>query len=129
MSRLIWANFYLSVLLSVIGGGVVLLRPDSVFPEVMQIYGPLARNLLIVVFYLVAIQLVLWAFCYRRSGYLEALIMGGVFLMSALGIPFYSWVNDLPVSLTLVWGMAYCGLSHILYFVYAYLYWRDKDER
>lgn len=129
MNRLIWINFYLAVLLSVVGGGVVLIRPQLVFPEVMQIYGPLARNLLIVVFYLVMIQLLLWTFRYRRSGYLEALLMGGVLLMSALGIPFYSRINDLPVSLPLVLGMAYCGLSHILYFVYAYLYWREKDER
>ncbi|MCX8049460.1 MAG: hypothetical protein N3A55_07350 [Methylohalobius sp.] len=126
MYRVIWINFYLAVLLSVIGGAIVLVKPDLIFPEIMQIYGPLARNLLIIVLYLLVFQLLLWAFCYRRSGYLEALIMGGALLIAALGIPFYSHVNGLPISLPLVLGMAYCGLSHLLYFAYAYLHFRDE---
>lgn len=129
MAWVILVNFYLAVLLAVAGGLAVLIRPELVFPEIMQIYGPLTRNLLIIVFYLVAIEFLLWMFCFRRSGYLEALIMGGLLLMSALGIPFYSKVNGLSISVPLVGGMIYCGLSHVLYFVYAYLYWRDKSER
>ncbi|GAB6068717.1 hypothetical protein JCM13664_20380 [Methylothermus subterraneus] len=129
MYGLIRANFYVAVLLSVVGGLLTLLKPDWVFPEIMQIYGPLTRNLLIIVFYLVVTQILLWAFRYRQSGYLEALLMGGMLLMSALGIPFYSQINGLPVNLALVLGLAYCGLSHVLYFAYAYLYWRDKEER
>lgn len=128
MQTLIRLNFYLSVLLSVAGGIAVLFKQTLAFPEMFLIHGPLARNLLVIVFYLVVIQLILWALRYRRSGYLEALFMGGLMLMAAVGIPFYSKVNGLPLSFILVSALTYCGISHLIYFIYAYLHFREREE-
>ncbi|BCX82479.1 hypothetical protein MIT9_P2065 [Methylomarinovum caldicuralii] len=127
MQNLIRFNFYLAVLVSVVGGIAVLFKPSLVFPQLLQSYGPLARNLLLIVFYLVVIQLIMWAFRYRHSGYLEALFMGCLMLMAAVGIPFYSEINGLPRSPVLVGALTYCGISHLIYFIYAYLYCRDPE--
>lgn len=121
MQRAIRINFDFAVLFSVIGGMLILFKPDLIFPEIMQIYGPLIRNLRLIGFYLVASQSLLWAFRYRRNGYLEALFMGGLLLLVAVGIPFYSKVNELPVSYSFILGLAYCGLSQIMYFAAAYM--------
>lgn len=121
MRWLIQANFYFSVLLSVVGGIVVLFKPTFIFTEIMQIYGPLSRNLLLIIFYLVAIQFLLWIFRYRGSGYLEALFVGALFLMTAIGIPVYSRINGLPSSMELITALSYFGLSHVIYFIDTYM--------
>ncbi len=121
MRCLIQLNFYLSVLLSVVGGIVVLFKPTFIFTEMMQIYEPLSRNLLLIIFYLVAIQFLLWIFHYRGSCYLEALFVGVLFLMTAVGVPVYSRINGLPLSMELITALSYFGLSHVIYFIDTYM--------
>ncbi|GAB4361983.1 MAG: hypothetical protein Kow0060_17960 [Methylohalobius crimeensis] len=128
MQAVIRINFYISVLISVVGGLFVLLKPGLVFPEMMQIYGPLGRNLLVIVFYLVAIQFLLWMFRYHHKDYLEALFMGALFLLAAAGIPFYSRINGIPLSVPLVIGLTYCGVSHLLYFGDTYMRTRKSSK-
>ncbi len=120
MTRLIWLNFHFAVGLAIAGGTVILLRPTLVFPEIGYLYGPLVRNLLLVIFYLVILDALLWALRYRCQGYLEALFMGGVFLIAASGIPLYSRINGIPINLSFIAGLTYCGISHLLYFLLAY---------
>ncbi|HEB78611.1 MAG TPA: hypothetical protein ENI90_08795 [Methylothermaceae bacterium] len=125
MNQAIALNFFLAVLISILGGIAVLMQPELVFPEWIHILGPTARNLLLVVFYLVAIQALLLVFRYRNQGYLEALFMGGLFLLAAVGMPWYSEINEIPLSIPLILGLVYCGVSHLLYFLYAYRHYRS----
>ncbi len=126
VQKAIQINFQLAVLVSIIGGIGVLLKPESILPEILQLYGPLTRNLLLVIGYLVVMQVLLWLIR-RRSGYFEALLMGAVFLLTALGIPFYSYVNGIPLNLPLLTVLGYLGLSHLTYFAWGYGRLRDQE--
>jgi hypothetical protein len=124
VQKAIQINFQLAVLVSILGGVGVLLKPELIFSEVLQLYGPLTRNLLLVIGYLVVMQVLL--FIFRQGGYFEALVIGVVFLLTALGIPFYSYVNGIPLNLPLLTALAYCGLSHLAYFAWSYGRLRDQ---
>ena len=117
MQPLIAINFHLAVWLSIAGGILLFIEPDLFFNDPENIYGPLKNNLLIVMIYLVSAQLALWFLRYtRKTQRLEALLMGGTFLLVAGGLIFYAHMNALPLLDWLPPAMVYIGLSHCLYY-------------
>jgi len=120
MNKLIAWNFHAAVLIALAGGVAVLIHPQLLFPEITQRHDPLARNLLLIVFYLVAIQAMALAFRHRHHGHVDALFMGGLLLIAALGVPLYSYRNEIPLRPPLVVGLAYCGISQLLYFFHVH---------
>ncbi len=107
-------NFQVAVWLSMVGGLGLLFNPEWVFPEtVMRYYGHVNLSFMAPIFFLVAVQVGLWLFYYRKPDYRPVLFMGGLFLAAALGAGLYARVTHLPVRAILPLGLVYCGLSHL----------------
>jgi hypothetical protein len=117
IDKLISFNFHFSVWFSIIGGVWLLNFPDFIVPAVYEMYGPLSRNFMIVVGYLVFSQVGLWYLRYLKGSRLEALFMGCTFVLTATGAEFYGMVNSLPVNDRFALALTYVGLSHGLYYL------------
>lgn len=113
---LIYANFHISVWISILGGLVALNAPDLIIPDDEGFQGPLRNNLLIAIGYLLVGQIGLWLFRYLRESRLEAAVMAYTFIATAAGAKFYGAINGLPISNVFLGILLYCGISHGLYY-------------
>ena len=117
MNLLVSINFHFSVWLTIIGGIWLFNDPNWFLDDPENLYGPIKNNLLIVMIYLVISQLACWFLRYtRKTGRLEALLIGLIVLLVAAGMKFYAHINALPLHDWLPFALAYIGVSHILYF-------------
>ena len=114
--RLIRLNFTLSVWIMIVNGIAVLFNPHLLFSDSLELYGPLIRNLGLVMLYLAIAELILWYARYSRNGHREALFAGGFIVITVIGIRFYSMVNHLPFNNIALFIGLYVGLSHLFYY-------------
>ncbi len=110
--------YSLFIIGQIVLGLLVVMRRELMFEGGLDYYGPLSSNLLIVLGYIIAMQCLMLLWFYLRGGFHEIVLMGLIVVFAALGMAFYSNVNQIPLN-RLIWyaGVAF-GLIQIAYGIF-----------
>lgn len=108
-------NFNAAVILLLISGAATVLGNPLFFEDISDLYGPLANNMRLMMFYLCLIQIAVYSF-YTLSNSPTVLAALGIFLLLLIGsLEFYSVINQIEVDENYRLLFIYSGLSHLLY--------------
>ncbi|MCD2449514.1 hypothetical protein GO003_003835 [Methylicorpusculum oleiharenae] len=121
------ANYYVSLLVTVVTAIMSVTGKDSFFTMGDDLYGPLGNNLKIMLIYLALAQLVVFIYCLRKQNYRELTIMGLFIILLIGGVEFYGAINDVPIDEKYNPFFLYTGLSHIFYGILSFL--PDKKDQ
>ncbi|MDO8843433.1 hypothetical protein [Methylicorpusculum sp.] len=121
------ANYYVSLLVTVVTAVMSVTGKDSFFTMGDDLYGPLGNNLKIMLIYLALAQLVVFIYCLRKQNYRELTIMGLFIILLIGGVEFYGAINDVPIDEKYNPFFLYTGLSHIFYGILSFL--PDKNDQ
>jgi hypothetical protein len=114
-------NFYLSVVVLIAGCVLSVSASASIFEFNVDLYGPLANNLRMILVYLALTEVFLCIGCFLLDK-TQFFILIGLSLVLMIGsLEVYSRINDIEVDPDLSIFLAYTGLSHIAFGVSAYL--------
>lgn len=120
-------NFNAAVITLLISGGATILGNPLFFTDNSDLYGPLANNMRLMMFYLCLIQLAVYSF-YKLDNRPEALAALGIFLLLLIAaLEFYCSINQIEVDDNYRQLLLYSGLSHLLFGGCAAL--RDPQHR
>jgi hypothetical protein len=112
---LLKVNFNASVIVLIISSLLSLTGNTLLIDDNNDLYGPVANNLRLVMFYLCLMQISVYGF-YQMSCNFAALIGLGVFMLCLMGaLEFYSVVNQIEIDQSYQPLFVYSGLSHLLY--------------
>ena len=111
---IIEANFYVSVLL-VIMGSVLSLTDHSIFEFNVALYGELANNLRAIMGYLAFSEIMIVLLCWFTKQYQYFILVGFSLLLMIGSVKFYSQINNIETDPTLDLCLLYAGLSHIVF--------------
>ncbi|NOT12573.1 MAG: hypothetical protein HOP23_12185 [Methylococcaceae bacterium] len=116
-------NFYISVILLVLGGILSVFGSHSFFQFNEDLYGALDNNLRMVMVYLAFTECMIVAYCWIRNKFQIMIIVGSFLIMMIGSLGFYGEINAVEIDPTFTSFFLYIGLSHIFYGV---LVNRDK---
>jgi len=85
------------------------------FDNNSDLYGPLARNLRLMLIYLTLSQFAVYCFCSYRQNYRLLMPVGAFWLMLMGSIEFYGMVNQIPIDEDYRWVFLYLGVSNLVY--------------
>lgn len=120
-------NFNAAVITLLISGAATILGNPLFFTDNSDLYGPLANNMRLMMFYLCLIQLAVYSF-YKLDNRPEALAALGIFLLLLIAaLEFYCSINQIEVDDNYRQLLLYSGLSHLLFGGCAAL--RDPQHR
>jgi hypothetical protein len=112
---LVDANFYISVLVLVYGGGSAITENYSVFTFNEDLFGAMHNNLRIALLYLAMTEVVVGLYCWITKQP-KMMLFVGYFLVMMLGsLAFYGQVNDVTIDSDIPSFFLYTGISHIAY--------------
>ncbi|WP_245549414.1 hypothetical protein [Methylomicrobium album] len=120
LKGLVEINFYVSVAV-LIAGCVLSVSEDASFFEFnVDLYGPLANNLRMILVYLALTEVFLCIGCFllRKSHFFILIGLSLVMMIGSLEI--YGMINGIEVDPDLSIFFAYTGLSHIAFGLSAY---------
>ncbi len=118
---IIEGNFYISVIVLVIGC-LLSISPDYVVFEFnTDLYGELAQNLKIMLVFLAISELLICGYCWISNNR-KMFVFVGFFLVSMIGtLPFYGEVNNVEIDPNFTWFFLYVGISHLIFGLYDYV--------
>lgn len=112
---LVTANFYLSVIVLMVGGISSVSGSDAIFEFNMEFYNPLLNNLRIMMIYLAISEISVCVYCFLKDKF-QAIILAGFFLVLITGLlEFYGQINEIPIDPNYPPFFLYIGFSHILF--------------
>jgi hypothetical protein len=115
LQLLLQVNFNASVIILIIASLISLTGSTLFFENNSDLYGPLANNLRLVMFYLCIMQIAVYGF-YQMSCNFAALVGLGIFMLFLMGaLEFYSVINQIEIDQNYQPLFVYSGLSHLLY--------------
>jgi hypothetical protein len=120
LKGLIEINFYLSAAVLLAGCILPISENASPFEFNVDLYGPLANNLRMILVYLALTEVFFCIGCFllRKA---QLFILIGLFLVMMIGsLKVYGMINDIEVDPDLPIFFAYTGLSHIAFGLSAY---------
>ena len=118
---LIEVNFYISVIVLIVGGLLSASRSYSIFEFNEDLYGALDNNLRMIMVYLAMTEAVIFGYCFFRKNF-QVMISVGFFLILMIGsMAFYGDINTVEIDETFPAFFLYTGLSHILFGVMTYM--------
>ncbi|CAA9893003.1 conserved membrane hypothetical protein [Candidatus Methylobacter favarea] len=111
---LVEINFYISVIVLVLGSILPVSGAYPFFEFNEELYGPVANNLRIMMVYLAIAECILVGYCFLSKRF-RIFIVAGAFLISMTGyLAFYGAVNNMPIDSNLHVFFLYTGISPIL---------------
>lgn len=118
---IIEGNFYISVIVLIIGC-LLSISPDYVVFEFnTDLYGELAQNLKIMLIFLAISELLIFGYCWMSDNR-KMFVFVGFFLLSMIGaLPFYGEVNNVEIDPNFTWFFLYTGISHLIFGLYDYM--------
>lgn len=119
-------NFYLSVLVLIVGGLVPVMSDYMLFEFNEDLYGVFAQNLKMMLLYLGFAEILLIGYCLFRKNKQIFLFVGIFFLLLMSSLPIYEEINTVETDPNISWFFLYIGLSHGFFGLYAYL---EKNPR
>ncbi|ANE55692.1 MULTISPECIES: hypothetical protein [Methylomonas] len=127
LQLILQVNFNAAVITLLISGVATILGNSLFFADNSDLYGPLANNMRLMMFYLCLIQVAVYSF-YKLDHRPEALAALGIFLLLLIAaLEFYCSINQIDVDDNYRQLLLYSGLSHLLYGGCAAL--RDPQHR
>ncbi|WAK00431.1 hypothetical protein [Methylobacter sp. YRD-M1] len=112
---LVTANFYVSVIVLMLGGISSASGSDAIFEFNMEFYNPLLNNLRIMMIYLAISEISVCVYCFLKDKF-QAIILTGFFLVLITGLlEFYGQINEIPIDPNYPPFFLYVGFSHILF--------------
>ncbi|MBL1263297.1 hypothetical protein [Candidatus Methylomicrobium oryzae] len=120
LKGLIEINFYVSVAVLIAGCVLSISEDASLFEFNVDLYGPLANNLRMILVYLALTEVFLCIGCFLL-GKTQFFILIGLSLVLMIGsLEVYGMINGIEVDPDLSTFFAYTGLSHIAFGLSAY---------
>lgn len=108
-------NWNTAVIVLLVSGLATMFGYPLFFEDNSELYGPLANNLRLMMFYLCLIQVAVWSF-YKLGNSPAALSALGVFLLLLIAsLEFYGEINQIEIDQNYRQLFVYSGLSHLLY--------------
>jgi hypothetical protein len=112
---LLVVNFYISVIVLIVGGMLSVSESYSVFEFNEELYGALDNNLRMIMVYLAITESVILSYCFFRKNF-RVMIPVGFFLILMIGsMKFYGEINSIEIDENFSIFFLYTGLSHILF--------------
>ena len=116
---LLEVNFYISVIVLIVGGFLSVSGNYSIFEFNEDLYGALDNNLRMIMVYLAMTEVVILGYCYFRKNF-QVMIPVGFFLILMIGsMEFYGEINTIDIDENFPLFFFYTGISHILFGVMA----------
>lgn len=112
---IIKTNFAIAVTLLVGATALTLNGEYTVFDNNSDLYGPLANNLSLMLFYLTVGEINILLYCWFRQKQVSLIWVGFFYLSVIGGLEIYSNVNQIPLDPSYDIFFLYQGLSHILF--------------
>jgi hypothetical protein len=107
-------NFYISVILLILGGILSISGMYSIFEFNEDLYGALDNNLRMVMAYLAFSEIFIVAYCVFSKKF-QIMIVVGSFLVLMIGsLAFYGEINAVEIDQKFPAFFLYTGVSHIL---------------
>ncbi|MDD5579750.1 MAG: hypothetical protein PHY16_10790 [Methylobacter sp.] len=115
LKLLVEVNFYISVIVLVIGSILSVSGSYSIFEFNEELYGALANNLRMMMVYLAVAECMICGYCFFSKKF-QVFIFSGFFLILMVGsLAFYGEVNNMPMDPNFPLFFLYTGMSHILF--------------
>ena len=108
-------NYYFSALLLIITAMITISGHDILFQSDVELYGPLANNLRLMLLYLAIIEIAIVSYCCIRNQYQEIIFLGGFLILLIGSLEFYCQTNQLTIDSAYRAFFTYIGLSHIAF--------------
>jgi hypothetical protein len=125
---LLEVNFYISVIVLIVGGMLSVSESYSVFEFNEELYGALDNNLRMIMVYLAITESVILSYCFFRKNF-RVMIPVGFFLILMIGsMEFYGEINSIEIDENFPMFFLYTGLSHILFGVMVGIERTSADE-
>ena len=118
---LIEVNFYISVIVLIVGSLLSASGSYSIFEFNEELYGALDNNLRMIMVYLAMTEAVIFSYCFFK-GHFQVMISVGFFLILMIGsMAFYGEINTVAIDENFPMFFLYTGLSHSLFGVMTYI--------
>jgi hypothetical protein len=115
LSVLLPINFNIAVIFLLVVSLITAAGSSLFFENNVELYGPLASNLRLMLVYLTLSQIGAYCYCSYSRNY-RPLITVGIFWLLLIGsIKFYGVVNQLPIDEDYGWLFLYLGMSNLSY--------------
>ncbi|MGZ8190395.1 MAG: hypothetical protein ACXWTS_04100 [Methylococcaceae bacterium] len=119
MKFLIELNFYLSVIVLIVGSLLSVSGNNFIFEFNEDLYGALDNNLRMMMIYLAVTEAVIVGYCLLSQNF-KTMILVGFFLILMIGsLEFYGEVNTVAIDPNFPLFFLYTGVSHLLFGVNA----------
>jgi len=125
---LVEINFYLSVVVLIAGSVLSVSENSSIFEFNVDLYGPLANNLRMMLIYLAFTEVFLFAGCFLLGKTQFFMLLGFSLVLMTGSLEVYSVINDIEVDPDLSIFFTYTGLSHIAYGLLAYILKSNQSD-
>ncbi|MCQ8182256.1 hypothetical protein NP603_14130 [Methylomonas sp. SURF-1] len=127
LQLILQVNFNAAVITLLISGVATIIGNPFFFADNSDLYGPLANNMRLMMFYLCLIQVAVYSF-YKLDNRPEALAALGIFLLLLIAaLEFYCSINQIEVDDNYRRLLVYSGLSHLVFGGFAAL--REPQHR
>jgi hypothetical protein len=121
LKGLVKVNFYLSVVVLMAGGILSISENASIFEFNVDLYGPLANNLRMILVYLALTEVFLCIGCFLLNKPQFFILIGLSLVLMIGSLEVYGMINDIEIDPNLSIFFAYTGLSHIAFGLLAYM--------
>ncbi len=109
----------IAMLIGLCGAVFGLSKPNLIFSESMELYGPLRNNLIFILLYISVSEIALFFLQFYKRIVTESMIIGLIMILIAFGTILYSQINQIPFSIVMFVGCLFIGVAHLFYyFVY-----------
>lgn len=108
-------NFYISLVVMIMGSAFSLTENYSIFEFNVDIYGELANNLRSIMAYLAFTEIMVFFYCFMTKQYQHFVLVGFFLLMIIGSLTFYGQINNVETDPNIDWCLLYAGLSHIAF--------------
>lgn len=114
-------NFYLSIIVLIAGGILSFSDNGSLFEFNVDLYGPLANNLRMMLIYLAFTEIFLCVGCFLLGKTQFFMLIGFSLVLLTGSLQVYGAINDIEVDPNLSIFFTYTGLSHLVFGLLAYI--------
>lgn len=121
-------NFFISVVLLILGGILSISGAYSIFEFNEDLYGALDNNLRMVMAYLAFSEIFIVAYCMFSKKFQIMIIVGSFLILMIGSLAFYGEINAVEIDPKFPAFFLYTGVSHILIGVLANVE-KNKIER
>lgn len=112
---LLEANFCIAVIVLIGGAVLSMTGAYEIFEFNEDLYGALANNLRVMMFYLALCETIICIYCYITQSFQFAVLVGFFLVLMIGSLEFYGKINNVEIDPNFTVYFLYTGISHILF--------------